>query len=102
LNLARVDLLVSQPLGLFHARAGRIGGMKQNKRSWGGAVAFAAIVVLTLLVIYVLSSGPMDVFRQRGFISTPAFITLYSPLGFLGRNCPPFYSFMEWYLSLFR
>ena len=76
--------------------------MERHKGGRGRALAFAAVAILAIPLIYVLSSGPADVLRQRGFISVPNFIAFYSPLGWLSRHCPPFASFLEWYVGLFR
>ena len=76
--------------------------MEREKPRWGGNAILAVAVVLMLLLIYVLSIGPADILRAKGFIPVRAFVVFYHPLGFLCTHCAPFERFLAWYLSLFR
>ncbi len=90
-------------LGIFHARAGRIGGMeeKREKRSGGGALIFAAIGLMALLVFYVLSFGPAVGLHWRGYLPAEV-LWIYAPLRWAAKSCEPFGDFITWYKNLFR
>jgi hypothetical protein len=70
-------------LGLFHARAGRMGGMSEERKKKGGAGAIVLTIVallLVLLVLYVLSSGPASRLLDGVEGGEKIWNTIYYPL----------------------
>jgi len=91
-------------LGLFHARAGRIGGMSEERKKKSGAVGatIAVLVILfTLPVLCVLSTGPATWLCERGYVSKEAAGDFYTPLRWVTYRCKPLEDFVYWYDKLF-
>jgi hypothetical protein len=89
-------------LGLFHARAGRMGSVSEERKGERGIgpLVFAAIViVLALPALYVLSVGPMIWLANHDYISKEG--NLYSPLQWGRDHCEPFNRAVSWYMGLF-
>ena len=61
------------------------------------AVAFA------LVMVYVLSTGPVWWLHQHGFVSRRVFETIYLPLGYLMDHCPGdlLFNYITWWAPLF-
>jgi hypothetical protein len=75
-------------LGLFHVRAGRIGGMEEREKERRGvvpAIAWACLMLLLALVLYALSSGPAAWLLYRDYISPDTFWMIYAPLSWPAR-----------------
>jgi len=66
----------------------------------------AVVVVLLLLpALYVLAIGPIGALVDNGYISSDSALcdtlqVIYAPLGFCAEHCPPFESFLVWYMKL--
>ena len=70
---------------------------KPDGRSHG---AFRCILGgAVLLVLYVLSSGPICKLATKGFISKQAVIFAYIPLGMLENYSQPVRRFFDWYIG---
>jgi len=74
-------------------------------RASGAAACVAVIVLLLLPLFYVLSVGPAIWLHDRGMMS-PQVVevcgTIYSPLDWVGRICPPVMAPIEAYASWWR
>ena len=86
-------------LGLFHARAGKIGGMteREKKSGWAGGLGFVLFVVL-LLALYVLSTGPSIWLAQRDWVSGRTLNVLYHPVYLLADKSEWFGLAINWYI----
>ena len=61
----------------------------------------AAVVVVALPVLYVLSIGPVAWLQQHGFDSGNQFLGRhYAPIHYLADHCEVFRDFMRWWISL--
>jgi hypothetical protein len=90
---------------LFHARAGRIGDMKDagNKGGASRTLVFAFIGLLVCLpVLYVLSCGPATWLNEHRYISAETMKAIYDPLGWACVNCKPLQDAVGWYLDFWR
>ncbi len=67
----------------------------KSSRSW-------ASWLLVVLVLYVLSMGPVGWVWRHGYlhISAATLQTIYFPLLWLVKNCQPVSNILNWYFSL--
>jgi hypothetical protein len=89
---------LSPPLVLYHARAGRIGGMARDEEKQGGvgAATFCTLAALVFLpVFYLLSSGPAS-----ALLSEDTWGAVYFPLRLIFFFLPPFGRAFDWYVKL--
>jgi hypothetical protein len=54
-----------------------------------------------LLVVYVLSLGPMSLLYSKGIVPQSVFKAIYVPLAIAGRSSPAFDALLDSYVSLF-
>jgi hypothetical protein len=64
----------------------------------GGFGTFTWLLVL-LLVLYPLSTGPALKLAEHDVISLDALEYVYAPLGWLAQHSPPVQAFFDWYLG---
>lgn len=57
------------------------------------------LVAAFVVVLYVLSTGPIAKLNREGIISLRTFQTLYAPLAFLDQHSPVVSSFFTWYIG---
>jgi hypothetical protein len=90
-------------LGLFHALAGRIGGMeeKREKRGGAGAITLVGAILVLLPILYFLSAGPIIWLAWKDCLPLRPVMFFYSPLHDLGQHCEPFGRLIFGYESLF-
>lgn len=76
--------------------------MTDAKPARSPAVVIAAIVVVLLPILYVLSYGPAILLIRLGLIEYPYTLVnwFYSPLDYLCRLYPPFSQLLHWYAQL--
>lgn len=60
---------------------------------------FAGWMIITLLVLYPLSTGPMlRLAQETNLVSENRLEQIYTPLIFLSDNCRPVQDFFVWYI----
>jgi hypothetical protein len=69
----------------------------QRKRLPGFGAGFAMVAVCAGL--YVLSVGPANELRDRGYVSQQKVETFYMPLVWLCERCPPIGRVVRWYVG---
>lgn len=74
--------------------------MADQQRS-AAPVIIAVLAILSLPVLYVLSTGPAVLLMERGYINPEWVDTVYHPIGIAMEAMPWFAAVMEWYLELF-
>ena len=52
------------------------------------SLRFSVTIILAILVLYVLSTGPVWWLHKHGFLSKPAFVTIYQPVGYFIEHSP--------------
>jgi hypothetical protein len=72
-----------------------------SKRSTGSRIAFlAAVAVLSLPILYALSTGPVAWLCQKGYLDRETFDTIYAPIRYLAGRFPAFSTVAEAYVRL--
>ena len=75
---------------------------KPTKRG-GAAAVLVVVIALTLLpMLYVASSGPAIVCRDRGVISQETLVTIYWPVSWAIQNVPVAGRALDWYCNLWH
>ena len=91
---------LSETVGLFHARAGKMADMKNDRKESGGGCAVLVVVGLAMLpILYILGIGPAYWLTIHGFLSEEIANGFYYPLNYLGERSQLFHDSVEWYLS---
>jgi len=62
--------------------------------------AVAIILLLAVIVLYILSTGPAVWLRDHGVITQEQLLTAYAPIAWLDQNVPFFRQALEAYLGL--
>jgi hypothetical protein len=70
---------------------------KPDGKQWGTTIRW----ISGLLVVYVLSVGPMDRIVGDSILGQLAFMIVYYPLIMLGTAFRPFADLLSWYSHLF-
>ena len=75
--------------------------MAENRIQRGGCAPFIiAAVVLSLPILYFLSSGPVFVLTEYGSISGRTYRTIYAPLVFVSERSPAIHDGWRAYVRL--
>jgi hypothetical protein len=74
--------------------------MADQQRS-AAPVAIAVLAILSLPVLYVLSTGPVVLLMERGYINPEWVDAVYYPIEIAMNAMPWFNAAMTWYLELF-
>ena len=72
----------------------------EKRGGWGFAIGLI-LLVLALLTLYVLSSGPATWLNMHGYISAETVKTIYDPLSWACLHCKPLQEAIAWYIDRF-
>ena len=70
----------------------------QQREGRGSGMAWM-IWLFTAIVVYVLSTGPVEGLEKKGLVPAGAADAIYAPLGFLCDHIPAVQRFFVWYVE---